>query len=77
MYNNLIKFNNEINKSKKDYYYVQEVYDNDDDNDDDDEDMLDVIRNTSLVYKNQLEFFDKYKLKNKQLFSPETSIKQK
>ena len=54
MYKMLNEFNNEINELKSDYQAEQ------------DEEIDDIIENASLVYNNQLKFFDDNILKNKQ-----------
>ena len=48
MYKMLNEFNNEINELKSDYLAEQ------------DQEIDDVIENASLVYNNQLKFFDDY-----------------
>ena len=54
MYEMFNEFNNEINELKSDYLTRQ------------DEEIDDVTENASLVYKNQLKFFDNYILQDKQ-----------
>ena len=61
MYKMLNKFNNNINELKSNYLVRQ------------DEEIDDVIENVSLVYNNQLNFFDYYILKDKQKNSNKTN----
>ena len=54
MFEMLHEFSNEINELKSDYFAGKN------------EEIDDIIENTSLVYNNQLRFFDDYILKYKQ-----------
>ena len=64
IYKMLNEFNNEINEIKNDYLAGQ------------DEEIDDVTKYASLVYNNQLNFFDEYILKNK-TSPPRTLTKRK
>ena len=59
VYKMLNEFNDEINELKSEVGQ--------------DEEIDDVIKNASLVYNNQLKFFDDSILKNKQIFNPRLS----